>query len=80
MIKRELVKAGIWFAGLLGCRSCIGRGILYHQATREALYIMISNYKRKLEPKQRMTAEVGGVTYKLRPEGSGVSHAIRIEK
>jgi len=41
---------------------------------------MISNYKRKLEPKQRMTAEVGGVTYKLRPEGSGVSHAIRIEK
>jgi len=31
-------------------------------------------------PKQRMTAEVGGVTYKLRPEGSGVSHAIRIEK
>lgn len=27
-----------------------------------------------------MTAEVGGVTYKLRPEGSDVSHAIRIEK
>ena len=41
---------------------------------------MISNYKRKLEPKQRMTAEVGGVTYKLRPEVSDVSHAIRIEK
>ena len=41
---------------------------------------MISNCKRKLEPRQTMTAEVGGVTYKLRPEGSGVSHAIRIEK
>ena len=60
--------------------SCIGRGILHHQATREAFYIMISNYKRKLEPGQRMTAEVAGVTCKLRPEGSGVSHAVRTEQ
>ena len=60
--------------------SCIGRGILHRQATREAFYIKISNYKGKLEPRQRTTAEVAGVTYKWRPEGSGVSHAVRTEQ